>query len=46
MQNSDDTVTTNKLSDRWIKGLVSKETAVLCRWRVEINLWFINRVDK
>ena len=27
------------------RGLVSKETAVLRRWGVETNVWFINRVD-
>ena len=27
------------------KGLVSKENAVLRRWGVETNVWFINRVD-
>ena len=29
-----------------IKGLVSKETAVLRQWGVETNVWFINRVGK
>ena len=34
---------------KWIRGgggegLVSKETVVLHRWRVETNVWFINRV--
>ena len=28
-----------------VRGLVSKETAVLRRWGVERNVWFINRVD-
>ena len=28
----------------WITGLVSIATVVLCRWRVETNIWFINRV--
>ena len=23
----------------------SKETAVLCGWGVEMNVWFINRID-
>ena len=27
------------------KGLVSIETVVLRRWRVETNVWFINKVD-
>ena len=30
----------------WIRGLVSKETAVLHQWEVKTNVWFINRVDK
>ena len=32
---------------KWIRGLVSKETVVLCLWRVEtkFNVWFISRVD-
>ena len=28
-----------------IRRLVSKETAVLRRWGVETNVWFINRVE-
>ena len=27
------------------KGLVSIKTVELCWWRVEANVWFINRVD-
>ena len=28
-----------------IRGLVSKDTVVLGQWKVETNVWFINRVD-
>ena len=31
--------------DHTIRGLVSKETAVMRRWGVETNVWFINRDD-
>ena len=31
--------------NKWITGLVSKQTVVLRRWEVETNVRFINRVD-
>ena len=35
----------HNLENFWEEGLVSKETVVFCRWGVETNVWFINRVD-
>ena len=34
------------LSEKKIKGLVSKDNVVLRRWGVETNVWFINRVGQ
>ena len=33
------------VQEKAIRGLVSYETVVLRRWRVEKNVWFIDRVD-
>ena len=35
----------SKVNNKWLRGLVSIETVVLCRWGVETNVWFINGVD-
>ena len=32
------------MKKKGVKGLVFKDTVVLCRWGVEMNVWFINRV--
>ena len=33
------------VNNKRIRGLVSKETAVMRRWGLETNVWFIKRVD-
>lgn len=33
------------VNNKMIRDLVSKETAVMRRWGLGTNVWFINRVD-